>query len=91
VELFATLSSEATAPDHPAHAYFVARYDRVVAEIATHFVELAEDGQARAGLDPLTAGRQWVALMDGLQIQWLLDESTDMAAVLRAHLDTQLA
>jgi len=90
VELFATLSAEATAPDHPAHAYFVARYDRVVGEISQHFVELVEDGKARDGLDPQDAGRQWVALMDGLQIQWLLNASTDMAGVLKAHLETQL-
>ena len=30
VELFATLSAEATSPDHPAHAYFQERYRRVV-------------------------------------------------------------
>ena len=91
VELFATLSAESTAPDHPAHEYFVERYDRVVSEISQHFVELVEDGAARPGLDPVTAGRQWVALMDGLQIQWLLNEATDMAGVLDAHLKAQLA
>lgn len=91
VELFATLSAESTAPDHPAHAYFVSRYDRVVAEISQHFAELVADGDARAGLDPLTAGRQWVALMDGMQIQWLLNPETDMAGTLEAHLREQLA
>jgi len=91
VELFATLSAESTALDHPAHAYFVARYERVVREISQHFVELREDGQLADSIDPLAAGRQWVALMDGLQIQWLLDESTDMKATLAAHLRTQLA
>jgi AcrR family transcriptional regulator len=91
VELFATLSAEATAPDHPAHTYFVERYERVVREITQHFVELVEDGAARPGLDPAAAGRQWVALMDGLQVQWLLDDKTDMAGVLQAHLDAQLA
>ena len=91
VELFATLSAEAAAPDHPAHDYFVARYDRVVAQIAKHFTELREEGLLREGVDPLNAGRQWVALMDGLQIQWLLNDSVDMAGVLQAHLDSQLA
>jgi AcrR family transcriptional regulator len=91
VELFATLSAESTAPDHPAHAYFVARYERVVREIGQHFVELAEDGQLREDIDPTVAGQQWVALMDGLQIQWLLDESIDMAGVLEAHLRSLLA
>lgn len=91
VELFATLSAESTAPDHPAHAYFVTRYDRVVAEVSRHFVELAEDGLLREGIDPQQAGRQWVALMDGLQVQWLLNDATDMAAVLGAQLRSQLA
>lgn len=91
VELFATLSAESTAPDHPAHEYFVARYERVAREIGQHFVELAEDGKLRDGIDPWEAGRQWVALMDGLQIQWLLDERTDMAGILDAHLRNQLA
>jgi len=91
VELFATLSAEATAPDHPAHAYFVSRYDRVVADIGKHFAELAADGRAREGLDPTVAARQWVALMDGLQIQWLLNPQTDMASVLASHLSQQLA
>ena len=89
IELFATLSAEATAPTHPAHAYFVARYERVVKDIAGHFAQMREDGQLRDGIDPDDAGRQWVALMDGLQIQWLLDESTDMAGVLAAHLRSQ--
>jgi len=91
VELFATLSAESTAPDHPAHAYFVSRYERVVSEISTHFVETKEAGLLREDIDPHAAGRQWVALMDGLQIQWLLDESTDMAGTLQAHLDSQRA
>lgn len=90
VELFATLSAEATAPDHPAHAYFVDRYSRVVREISRHFAEIQADGKLREGIDPAHAGRQWVALMDGLQVQWLLDESTDMAGTLEAHLRSQL-
>ena len=91
VELFATLSAEATAPTHPAHAYFVERYQRVVREFSAHFVEMRDDGELREGVDPLDAARQWAALMDGLQIQWLLDESTDMAGVLAAHLQAQRA
>lgn len=91
IELFATLSAEATSPSHPAHGYFVARYERVVKDIGGHFVEMREDGDLREGIDPHAAGRQWVALMDGLQIQWLLDESIDMAAVLQRQLDSQLA
>ncbi len=90
VELFATLSAESAAPDHPAHDYFVQRYKRVCAEVAKHYEEMRQDGVLRDGIDPVDAGRQWVALMDGLQIQWLLDDSIDMAGVLDAHLRAQL-
>jgi hypothetical protein len=37
------------------------------------------------------AARQLVALLDGLQLQWLLDDgTTDMPALVRAHLQAQL-
>ena len=41
----------------------------------------------RPGVDCASAARTLVALMDGLQIQWLLDrEHVDMAAELRRYL-----
>jgi len=91
IELFATLSAEATSPDHPAHAYFSERYERVVAGIRRAYQQLAEAGGLRDGIEPDDAARQWVALMDGLQIQWLLDPArTDMARVLEHHLNAQV-
>ena len=51
------------------------------------FVAAQTDGQLRPSIEPDAAGRAFVALMDGLQVQWLLDrDSVDMAAVLRATL-----
>ena len=44
-------------------------------------------GQLRPEVVPAAASRQLVALMDGLQLQWLLDnDSVDMAAELMAFL-----
>ena len=92
VELFATLSAEATAADHPAHAFFAARYGRVVDQLASAYRAARESGELRAGIDPEVAARQLIALMDGLQVQWLYDpEGVDMAAVVAAHLGHQLA
>jgi AcrR family transcriptional regulator len=84
VQLYCHLSAEATAPDHPAHAYFQRHY-RLVLDIATRaFGDLSQRGELRPGVDPAAAARASVALMDGLQIQWLLDRaSVDMAAELR--------
>ena len=90
VELFATLSAEATSPDHPAHAFFQDRYRQVIALSETEFARWRDEGRLRPGIDPLTAARLIIAVMDGMQIQWLLaadtpDARPDMAAVLRAH------
>ncbi|WP_349309128.1 TetR/AcrR family transcriptional regulator [Microbacterium sp. MM2322] len=85
VELFATLSAEATAPDHPAHAYFVRRYAFTRTTIERALTNLERDGRLRHGMTPRRAAITIIALMDGLQIQWLLDRSVlDMADELRA-------
>lgn len=88
VELFTALSAEATSPSHPAHAYFQERYARVVGTTAEMLEERRREGRLRAGVDPLTAARLLTAVMDGLQVQWLLEAGTpgtrvDMAAGLR--------
>ena len=91
VDLFATLSAEAGSPDHPAHAYFVERYRAVVELLARAYAEAGEDGALVAGIEPEDAARELVALMDGLQVQWLLEPAaTDMQRLVRAHLERQL-
>lgn len=91
VELYCVLSAESTASDHPAHGFFVARYLRVVKQCVDAFQVAKAAGQLRDGIDPVTAGRAMVALMDGLQVQWLFDrESVDMATALRLFLADRL-
>ncbi|WP_433302323.1 TetR/AcrR family transcriptional regulator [Actinoplanes sp. CA-030573] len=91
VELFTVLSAEATAADHPAHDYFVERYRRITDEIEGAYAAAQSAGDLVPGVDPAGAARELIALMDGLQIQWLLgDPSLDMAAAVAAHLGTQL-
>ena len=91
VELFCVLSAEATAADHPAHAYFVERYRTSVLSTAVSYTEAHEKGVLRDGIVPGEAAQQLIALMDGLQTQWLLSGgATDMAGVLQAHVQAQL-
>lgn len=91
VELYALLSAEATGADHPAHAFFVARYRTLLVATERAYTRVRDDGMLRSGIDPGAAARQLIALMDGLQIQWLLDEeSVDMPAVVAAHIQAQL-
>jgi AcrR family transcriptional regulator len=91
VELFATLSAEATSPDHPVHDYFTRRYAWVVDYVRASFEDIAEAGLLRPDVVPASAARAMVALMDGLQIQWLYDrESVDMAAEVRRGVQSLL-
>ncbi|MEV0007714.1 TetR family transcriptional regulator [Streptomyces sp. NPDC051840] len=91
VELFSVVSTEATAADHPAHGYFVRRYENSVAGARLAYEQARREGALRPGVDPAAAGPQLIALMDGLQVQWLLSDcATDMAGILRAHIEAQL-
>jgi len=87
VELYSTLSAEATSPDHPAHEYFTLRYTRTRNMIEAAFEDLARRGRLTPGVSPRGAAIATIALMDGLQVQWLLDRSAlDMADSLEAFL-----
>jgi AcrR family transcriptional regulator len=87
VDLYCTLSAEATSPDHPAHDYFVGRYAFTFENMRGSFERCAERGSLRPGLSPASAARATIALMDGLQVQWLLDrDSVDMAEELAIYL-----
>lgn len=81
MRLYVTLAAEATDPAHPAHDYFVERYDlthRWFAERVAHDIEIGV-------LDPSTDAdvltSQLVAVMDGLQLQKLLRPELDVLAV----------
>ncbi len=78
VELFCILSAEATAEDHPAHAYFKERYKFVNELTCKYFELLHNEGKLREGIEPAAAANALIAVSDGLQVQWLLDPSWDM-------------
>jgi AcrR family transcriptional regulator len=75
VELHCVLSAEATHPDHPAHQYFVQRYCSMTDLFTDAFGDMLTRGELRPGIDPRSAAIQCMALMDGLQVQWLLDRT----------------
>lgn len=79
--LFATVSAEATDTEHPAHDEFAERY-RTSAAVVTPLLRAAQEaGEVSPDLDPELASRLISAVMDGMQVQWLLDESVDMNAL----------
>jgi len=87
VSLFAMLSSEATAADHPARPYFVARYERTRGEMQSAVDDLARRDLLRPHVDPSRLAVDLIAFIDGLQIQWLLSPDViDMPDHLRTML-----
>jgi AcrR family transcriptional regulator len=91
VELHVIVSAEGTSADHPARGYFVGRYTYVIGLTRQAFERAAEEGQLRPGIDCASAARTLIALMDGLQVQWLLaPEGVDMADDLRRYLQPLL-
>jgi len=76
--LYAIISAEATDPDHPSHADFAARYRDRAADAEQILRRGQVDGEVRDDVDPARAARLISAVMDGIQLQWLLDDSVDM-------------
>jgi AcrR family transcriptional regulator len=63
VRLYAVLAAESLTPSHPAHDYFAHRQRQALAA----FTALAKPITAR----PETLARHIIAMMDGIQLQWL--------------------
>lgn len=83
LELFLTLATESSNPNHPAAPFLRARYaetvNRFAAEIhrATELDEIpemsAEDAESEA--------RTVIAMMDGIELQWLLNSEVDLVGL----------
>ncbi|MEV0992303.1 TetR/AcrR family transcriptional regulator [Streptomyces sp. NPDC049949] len=91
VRMYNTLVGESGNPGHPAHEYFTRRYARVLAHNLRLLEAGVERGELRPGTDCEAVARETLAVMDGLQIQWVLAPgAVDMPALLHAYLDRQL-
>ena len=79
--MFTVLSAESTTPGHPGHEFFIQRY-RFFRQQYLDLLKVAQDqGKIRDDIDVEQLGMLVMAVMDGLQLQWLLDpEQVDMAA-----------
>lgn len=86
VELYTVLCGEAMTEDHPARDYFIHRFDRIRAEFAAKLRELRDAGRLRDGVDIDRAAASIIALWDGIQAQWLLEPSVDVAGCLADYL-----
>jgi AcrR family transcriptional regulator len=79
VRLHVITSAEGVVASHPAHGYVRQRQQSVLELVSRALEQAAAHGDLRGDVDCAGAARTLVALMDGLQVQWLLDpDQTDI-------------
>ncbi|CAM5727377.1 TetR/AcrR family transcriptional regulator [Streptomyces mordarskii] len=84
VQTFSALLGESVTDEHPARGFFTERYEKVRADMAATLRGEFGD-RLPGGLTPEAAAPLVVAVMDGLQFQWLHDrDAVDMPALFRA-------
>lgn len=82
VKLLMVLLTEGISTEHPAHDYFQRRYAHVREIFARHVRTGQAEGEIRTDIPSEQLATLLVAAMDGLQLQWLLDERVDMTAAI---------
>jgi AcrR family transcriptional regulator len=84
VQLFTLMVAEGLSQDHPAHEFFTQRYQREREQMAQTIKQAQQAGEVRADIPAETLVILIFAMMDGLQVQWLLEpEKIDMPEVFR--------
>jgi AcrR family transcriptional regulator len=88
-EFFLTLGAEATAINHPAHHYFFSRYESIADQLQAEILRAGEMGEIVKFDPPLARveARRLSAMMDGLQLQWLLNREFDLNGAFNQYLD----
>lgn len=81
IELFLTLCAEASDPTHPARSWVAARHQGIVAEGVDHLRHALEHGEIAPMSEHMMEleVRGLYALMDGLELQWIANPTTDLA------------
>jgi AcrR family transcriptional regulator len=80
IRLFTVLVAESVDVDHPGHERFVERYRGVRRRITEQVVVEQREGRISDAIAPTSLATLLMAVMDGLQLQHLLDPaSVDMA------------
>jgi AcrR family transcriptional regulator len=88
VQLFTILVAESVSPEHPAHEFFVQRYQRTRADMVRMIAQAQQAGEIRADIPAEALTVLVFAVMDGLQVQWLLEpEKISMSGAFRTLID----
>ena len=88
IEVFVQVAGLAADPSSWAHQLFAARYERVVADLTSRFRASVERGFLRGDVDYEVIAREFIAVSDGLQLQFVLTRGRiDMVGMMRTHLE----
>ncbi|MET0296456.1 MAG: TetR/AcrR family transcriptional regulator [Microbacterium sp.] len=83
VQLYSTLVAAALEPGHPdATEFATTRFAKIRAELADRVRRNQAAGVLRRDVDPAAVAALVIAASDGLQTQWMLDESAPQEAAL---------
>lgn len=81
------LSTEALDPSSPMHEYFTNRYEGLRALLTRLMERAIASGVIRAEIDARHEARAFIAVLDGLRLQWFFDRETSIATEVRAYMD----
>lgn len=77
--LFAVASAVASDPAHDSHEFFQERYANLVEMLVQDIRDGQVNGRVRLDLQAENMARIVIAAFDGLQLQWLYDNTVNMA------------
>jgi len=80
LQLYSTMAAEASSPQHPAHEFMTRRYRTALENMRGWFREASEAGHLRPLRDEDVAheAEYLLAVLDGLEIQFLLNPAFDL-------------
>lgn len=93
IQLFLTMSTEATQPDHPARPFILARQKRtrrLMKEELQRAIDLGEIPPMSAELLEREV-RLMAGVLDGVELGWLTDNALDLEGVVRHYVDEAIA
>ena len=90
--LYVVLGAESLDADDPLHDFFIDRYETARALVRSVLERERDEGNFRADIDVEQIAREVIAVLMGLEIQWLTDpERVDLAVATEAYFDRLIA
>jgi AcrR family transcriptional regulator len=93
IELFLTIATEASDPSHPARHFMTHRYDELIDASVRELTFARDNGEVQNFADEelVKEIRALYAVMDGIELQWLLNPEIDLVGTFTYHLELTLS